>query len=183
MIEAYQSDGEIGFKIPDSIFQQVKQWEEAIDERIFYEQLLTGRLVWGEGEIHPVSFDTMKKRHKKHGKIEPYYGCSGAPPTFEFQILPERTHLKLTVKHGAIDNTLEFASLPLSQGLNLLKGRNFRIKGKEMDNLTCWEEWDADTALSDRYIFHFFSCSLGGGATVKNTETGNEVNVTDYDDW
>lgn len=183
MVEAYQSGEEIGFTVPGSLLQQVKAWEEAIDERIFHEQLLTGRLVWGEGEIYPHTLESMKKRYKKHGEIEPYYGCSGAPPTFDFQILPELTHLKLTVKHGAIDDTFEFASLPLSQGLNLPEVRKFRIKGIEWENLLQWEEWDTDAALSDRYIFHFFSCSIGGGATVKNAETGNEVNVTDYDDW
>lgn len=183
MIEAYQSDVEISFKVPGSIIQQVQEWEKGIDERVFHEQLRTGRLVCDEGEIHPDSFELMKKRYKKHGKIEPYYGCSGAFPSYQFHILPILTHLNLTVEHGATSEVLEFTSLPFSGGLPLPDSWNFNITGKEMDNLARWKEWVADAALSDRYIFHFFSCSIGRGATVKNTESGNEVNVTDYDDW
>lgn len=183
MVEAYQSDSEIGFRVPDSILWQVEEWERAIDERVFFEQLRTGRLVWHEGEIYPESFESMQKRYKKHGKIEPYYGCSGCSPSFQFQILPDHNHLTLTIKHGAMNDTVEFASIPISEVLDLKGARTFTIKGKELETLIEWEEWDLSAALSCRYIFLFFSGSLGGGVRINNTETGNEINATNYEDW
>jgi len=183
MVEIYQSGEEIGFRVSDSIMQQVEQWEQAIDERVFFEQLRTGLLIWQEGEIHPDSFELMQKRYKKHGKIEPYYGCSGCSPSFQFHILPASNRLKLVVKHAATSESIEFASLPFSEGSIKQGAWHFRIKGKELDNLAKWEEWDATSALSNRYIFRFFSCGIGAGCSVKSVETGNEVNITDYDAW
>jgi hypothetical protein len=183
MVGEHQLGAKVCFQAPAGIVQQVQAWEQEIDERIFFEQLRTGRLVYDEYEIHPDSYSLMKKRYKKHGRIEPYYGCSGSSISYQFHILPATGHVELTVQHGATRETISFASLPFAECLDQPAARCFQITGKEMETLAQWEEWDAEAGLSGKYMFQFFFSGIVNGCVVKNTETGNEVNLTDYDDW
>lgn len=183
MAGEHQLGAKVCFQAPAGIVQQVQDWEQAIDERIFFEQLRTGRLVYDEYEIYPDSYSLMKKRYKKRGRIEPYYGCGGSGLSYQFHILPTTGHVELTVQHNPTRETISFTSLPFAECLDQPAARCFQITEEEMEKLAQWEEWDAEAGLSGRYMFKFFSCGIGNGCVVKNTETGNEVNIANYDAW
>ncbi|MFB2891729.1 hypothetical protein ACE1CI_02180 [Aerosakkonemataceae cyanobacterium BLCC-F50] len=61
-----------------------------------------------------------------------------------------------------------------------------QIAGVEYETLTGWKNWRDDQALTPRYIYEFGQVSMGAtGLTVKveDTETGERIDATDYDDW
>ncbi len=61
-----------------------------------------------------------------------------------------------------------------------------RIAGKEYQKLKSWDQWVYKLALTDKYEFSFGSVSMGATgfvAKVKETTTGDMIDITDYEDW
>lgn len=61
-----------------------------------------------------------------------------------------------------------------------------KIFEQEYQNLIEWVNWVNEQALTPRYIYSFAQVSMGAtGFTVKveDTETGQIIDVTDYDNW
>jgi hypothetical protein len=76
--------------------------------------------------------------------------------------------------------TIVVAGVIGNNGNKLMK---YSITGNELKNLIAWDEWSDSFALSGQYIYEFISSGIGTTVSVKNVETGNEINITDYDDW
>jgi hypothetical protein len=192
MIEVVQSTKEISFVLTTSIAKKAYQFVNDINKKVLEDQLITKHL--NEHEISEAWLKSMKEQKIESMNNEnaeiwfmPYYGVDGSfgSPLYQFQVLPTCSKLKIT--HGYTHETIDFNSKRIvvvdSVAKNYRESISYTITGQELQNLIVWEEWSENIALSERYIYEFVSISIGTAVSVKNIETGNEINITDYDDW
>ena len=212
MIQAYQSSTELSFRVVGDLFQQVKQWSYSIDEKVFNEQLATGR--FRNGELDKDTLALM--RHvKQQGGILPYYGVGGSSGACSYQFQLMLNECKLSIVHDGADKRIEFLTpyTKLTESIKPKEERRFkfspfphlvkkqlppewsgqppealtcRIVGREFDKLTKWKDWIENLALTERYFYEFGEVSMGAtGFVVKvhNLETKNVIDITDYEDW
>jgi hypothetical protein len=58
----------------------------------------------------------------------------------------------------------------------------FPIDGLSYQRLVAWERWEPRQARTPRYQYRFVPTTVIGIASVYDSETGNEIDVTDYGD-
>ncbi|MBW6486559.1 MAG: hypothetical protein K0B01_10475 [Syntrophobacterales bacterium] len=192
MITVIKSNKEISFVVSEYFSKKAEQFINDINKKVLEEQLVTKRLK--DIEIPEPRLKSMMKQklesmNNKDADIHfmPYYGVDGSfgSPLFQFQISPSISTLKIT--HWYTKESIDLKSERITAagviGNNDNKLIKYRIAGNELKNLIAWDEWSDSFALSDRYIYEFISVSIGTAVSVKNIETGNEINITDYDDW
>lgn len=212
MIHVYKTKKAIGFRVLGEIYQQISKWAYSVDEKVFKNQLATGRLAKNV-ELTPKILALMRHVEKK-GKIMPYYGVGGSSGvcTYRFRIIKSR--IELTVEHGFTGKTMRLDTpLETSQRLANTKGLRFKfcpfsyqnkeklppewsgelpkalvckIDGREYENLAKWPKWVDTQALSERYEYSFGEVSIGAtgfAAKVMDTKSNKLIDVTDYDNW
>ncbi len=212
MIIVYQSRTELSFQVVGDLFQQVKQWIYSIDEKVFNDQLTTGRFLDGELDQDTLA---LMMHVKDQGEILPYYGFGGSSGVCAYHFCRMSTRFKLSVIHQVVHETREFLT-PYTIVTELLQPQNkrrfkfspfpyllketlpeawsgeppetldCRIFGRELEKLAAWKEWTENLALSEQYIYEFGEVSVGvTGFAVKvhNIETNHTIELTDYDDW
>jgi len=193
MITVVKSSKEISFELSSDFSQKARQFINDINKKVLEEQLSTKRLN-KEIEI-PESWLEFMIEQKLESiddensdiRFMPYYGVDGSfgSPLFQFQISPSSSTLKIT--HGYTQEIIELKSERIVVSSAIGNNDNTLIKytiiGNELKNLIAWEEWSDNFALSGRYIYEFLSISIGTAVSVKNIETGNKINITDYDGW
>lgn len=210
MIEVKKSAAEIGFRVPSDIFQQIKDWEYSVDKIVFEEQLATGSFK-GIFKVSPGILERMLMA-KAQGKIMPYYGAGGSSGAciYYFQINDDQCNLQ--VCHSVVGEVLSFdlaiqkldPQVPMNRSTEIQFSflpyvtdeqleqpwtgeRNqtliCKILDQEYENLKQWENWVDEEALTSRYIYEFGQVSMGFSIKVKDTKTGNNLDITDYDSW
>ena len=212
MIQAYQSSTELSFRVEGDLFQQIKQWSYSIDEKVFNEQLATGR--FGNYELDQDMLALM--RHvKDQGEILPYYGVGGSSGACSYQFHLMLNECKLSIIHHEANERTEFLTpyakiaefikpreerhfkfspfphlvkeeLPLAWSGQSPEALICRIVGREFNKLSKWQDWIENLALTKLFTYEFGEVSMGAtGFVVKvgNTKTKNMVDITDYEDW
>ena len=53
----------------------------------------------------------------------------------------------------------------------------------EYRTLQEWRNWNAKDEFSSRYIYKFSPSSIGLAITVTDTNTKEQVDISDYGDW
>jgi hypothetical protein len=184
-ITAQRLRGEIRFTISGKLCQHISDWEFAVDEQVFNEQLNTG-LFRGR----PLDNDDLKimQMVKERGGIAPYYSAGGSRGTCVYSLRVTDAGNVLKVEHSEAGASVEFED-------TLSRPREpeavtpimiFKIDEQEYKNLRRWKYWSDHDALTPRYIYRFGRVSLGRlGYMVKveDTSTGNKIDVTNYKDW
>lgn len=187
MITVIKSREEISFALSEAFSKKAYKFINDIDKKVLEEQLITKHL--NEHEISDEWLEFMMKQkiesiNNENAEISfmPYYGVDGSfgSPLFQFQISPSIATLKITHKYTQEIIELKSESIVVPGAINnkLIK---YTITGNELNNLIAWEEWSDSFSLSGRYIYEFLSISIGTAVSVKNIETGNKINITDYD--
>jgi hypothetical protein len=192
MIKVIKSRKEISFELSESFSKKAIKFINDINKIVLEEQLVTKHLK--DIEISDCWLESMMKQkiesmNNENANIQfmPYYGVDGSfgAPLFQFQISPSISTLKIT--HGYTQETIELKSERIAVADFIGNNNNtltkYTITGNELNNLIAWEEWSDSFSLSGRYIYEFLSISIGTAVSVKNIETGNEINITNYDDW
>ena len=105
MIQVYQSRKELSFRVAGELFQQVKQWTYSIDEKVFNNQLDTGRF---RGRELDQDILEVMRRVKVDGGVMPYYGVGGSSGVCSYQFYLMPTQAKLTLVHQETKETTEF---------------------------------------------------------------------------
>ena len=184
-ITAQHLRGEIRFTISGELCQRIFDWESALDEQVFNEQLSTG-LFRGR----PLDDDMLKvmQRAKEQGGIMPYYGAGGSRGVCVYSLRVTDAGNVIKVEHSEAGASVEFEdtiSQPREPAV-VTPIMMFKIDEQEYKNLRQWKYWADRDALTPRYIYRFGRVSLGRlGYTVKveDTSTSNKIDVTDYEDW
>jgi hypothetical protein len=192
MITVIKSNKEISFELSTHFSQKAMHFVNDINKKVLEEQLVTKRLK--DIKIPDSWLESMMEQNLESMSDEnadihfmPYYGVDGGfgSPLFQFQTSPSISTLKIT--HGYTRESIDLKSERIVVAGGIGNNDNTLIKysitGNELKNLIAWDEWSDSFALSGRYIYEFISISIGTAVSVKNIETGNEINITDYDDW
>jgi hypothetical protein len=213
VIEVQKLHNEIGFRVSSELLKQLHDWEYSVDEMVFKEQLATGSYKGRysvEGFI--LEMMQQAEQQGKIMPYYGAGGSSGAC-AYKFRLKGSKCNLRVehSLTGDALDleadikeaNALlemirepeiQFSILPYVTDEELDKPwtgeRNptlvCKIAGQEYETLTQWKNWMNEQALTPRYIYQFAQVSLGAtGFTVKveDTETGEVIDATDYDDW
>lgn len=200
MITVIKSNKEISFELSAHFSQKARQFTNDINKKVLEEQLVTKRLKnieipepfdieIPESWLESMMEQKLESMNDENADIHfmPYYGVDGGggSPLFQFQTSPSISTLKIT--HGYTKESIDLKSERIVVAGGIGNNDNTLIKysitGNELKNLIAWDEWSDSFALSGRYIYEFISISIGTAVSVKNIETGNEINITDYDDW
>ena len=178
-----QLDGELRFTVSGPVCQRISDWECTLDAMVFDEQLTTGSF---RGR-YPVD-DEMKvimQAIKAKGQIAPYYGAGGGRGSCVYALQWTDKGYIVRVENTTVKESAEFAD-ETDSVLCPQPVLTFKIDGKELQNLRQWEHWVEQQASTSRYIYKFGQVAMGRlGYTVEveDTQTGNMINATDYDDW
>jgi hypothetical protein len=212
MIQAYQSRTQLSFRVIGGLFQQIKQWSYSIDEKVFNEQLATGRFRNWELEQDMLA---LMNHVKQQGGILPYYGAGGSSGacSYHFHLMPNEC--KLSIVHHEANEKAEFLTpyTKSTEAIQPQEERRFKfspfphfveeklppawsgqppealsctIVGREFDSLSKWQEWVESLALTELYTYEFGEVSMGAtGFAIKvhNLQTKNVIDITDYEDW
>ncbi len=188
-ITMYCREDEICFIVLGTTCQHILDWEYAIDEMVFDEQLTTGSF---RGR-YPVDdeLQAVMLVAKAEGRIMPYYGVGGSRGSCVYSLQLMGTRGIIKIKNETARESMELAAdaevradcaAVVSEGPQIV----FKINGKELQNLRRWEYWCEDQASTSRYIYRFAQVALGRlGYTIKveDTKTGNVIDVTAYEEW
>lgn len=192
MITVIKSNKEISFELSAHFSQKTRQFVNDINKKVLEEQLVTKKLKnikipdsWLESMME----QKLESMNDENVDIHfmPYYGVDGGggSPLFQFRTSPSLSTLKIT--HGYTEESIDLKSERFVVSGHIGTNDNtlikYNITGNELKNLIAWDEWSDSLALLGRYIYEFISISIGTAVSVKNIETGNKINITDYDDW
>ena len=213
MIEVQKLYNEIGFRVSSELLKQLHDWEYSVDEMVFKEQLATGsykgrysvqrgllkimQQAEQQGKIMPYygaggssgacAYKFRLKGSKCHLRIE--HSLTGDALDLEADIKKLKARVKIVRKPE-----IQFSFLPYVTDEELnhpwTGERNptlvCKIAGQEYETLTQWKNWIEEQALTPRYIYRFGQVSLGPtgfSVKVEDTETGEVIDVSDYDNW
>lgn len=179
-----QLDGELRFTLSGSVCQRISDWERGLDEMVFNEQLTTGSFR-GHYRVDDPATKAVMQDIKAQGKIAPYYGVGGGSGSCVYALQHLDKGYVARVENEAVKELAEFTDEPNSTPSSH-PVLTFKINGKELQNIRRWEHWVEPQASTSRYIYKFGQVTMGRlGYTVKveDTQTGNVIDATDYDDW
>ena len=57
------------------------------------------------------------------------------------------------------------------------------VRKQEYRNLQKWKYWNEKEEFTSRYIYKFFSTSIGLVITVTDTHTKDKIDISDYENW
>ncbi len=105
-IAAQYLRNEIRFTISSELCQRISDWEFALDEEIFNEQLNTGLF---RGRL-PLDDDMLKVMRwaKEQGGIMPYYGAGGSRGACVYSLRVTDTGSVVKVEHTEAHASVEF---------------------------------------------------------------------------
>jgi hypothetical protein len=213
MIEVQKLDHEISFRVSGDILQQIYDWEYSIDEKVFKEQLTTGyyrgRYEINDDLLHLMRLAEKEGKILPYYGV----GGSSGSCAYSFRLISSKCLIiventstadilelaaSIILPEKPVDMKrvpkFKFSILPLVTDEELPEPWNekpdrclvCKIVGKEYQNLITWKNWVDEKALTARYIYRFGQVSLGAtGFTVKvkDTETDDIIDATDYGDW
>jgi hypothetical protein len=212
VIEVQKLHNEIGFRVSGELLKQLHNWEYSIDERVFKEQLATGFFKGNPVSKSVLQMMKRAEQQGKIMPYYGAGGSSGAC-VYKFRLNDFVCNLRIehSITGDALDLNVEikeanaliqmvrepeiqFSFLPYVTDEELehpwTGERNTtlvcKIAGREYETLTQWKNWIDEQALTPRYIYQFAQVSIGPTgfvAKVEDTETGEVVDATDYDDW
>jgi hypothetical protein len=178
------SKDEIRLTVFGAICQDISEWQTALDEMVFNEQLATGSF---RGRYH-VEGDLLRAMQvaKTQGRIMPYYGAGGSRGSCVYRLQRTDGGYMVQVENTTVHKKSEFydeLGLPAMSDQPPTSSYTFKIDGKELRNLRAWEQWDEAQAGTARYQYEFGEVSLGRlGYTVRvwDRQTGERLDATDY---
>lgn len=173
------------FSFSDTINKQIDDWQAALDKMVFDEQMKTGSF-HGRFPIGDTRQLRMQEMHKK-GIIRPYYGATSVNactyslqvtlPTcivgVEHEVANERVSFEDTVKILQTDASV----------IDRNQKKGFMVTKQEYRTLRKWKNWNKKEEFTSRYIYKFSPSSIGLAITVIDTQTKEQVDISDYSDW
>jgi len=186
-ITLQSSKAEIRLTLFGALCQRIVEWQLALDDLVFNEQLATGSF---HGRYR-VAGDLLRAMQlaKSKGRIMPYYGAGGSRGSCIYRLQRQETGYTVQVENTTVHKKSDFydeLSLSALTAPWPTPAFMFKIDGKELRNLRAWGPWDEAQASSARYIYEFGEVSLGRlGYTVKVTDlqTSERIDTTDYPEW
>jgi len=98
------SANEIVFRISGKRYQRLLEWERAVDERVFKQELETGRSPRGV-ELSPDTLEIMRLAVKRGKALPPWYGVSQGAYVYEF--VPTTAGLIIKVKNTETGDSID----------------------------------------------------------------------------
>lgn len=212
MLEVQKSHKKIGFRVSGELVKQLYDWEYSIDEMVFKEQLATGSFK-GSFSVQGFILEMMQQAEKEGEILPYYGAIGSSACVYKFRLKGSKCNLRIehSLTGDALDlevdikkanrlfsiirePALQFSFLSYVMDKKLdhpWSGKRnstlvCQIAEQEYQTLTQWKNWMNEQALTPRYIYRFTQVSIGAtGFTVKveDTETGEIIDATDYDDW
>ncbi|TAE56402.1 MAG: hypothetical protein EAZ76_06785 [Nostocales cyanobacterium] len=213
MIYVKNSNTEIAFIVPSDIFKQTKDWEYTQDRNVFEEQLATGSFKGKYPvKNYMIEIMKIAQQQGKIMPYYGAGGSSGAC-FYLFRFLTNKCRFQVThsVTKKSLWFYLKFEILPPSIKIERKPEMQFsflpyftdeklenpwngerhkvlvcKIFDQEYENLKKWKYWKNTEALTTRYIYRFAQVSMsatGFSIKVRDTDTGNKIDITDYDNW
>ncbi len=170
---------------PENIQQQINEWEANLDKMVFDEQIKTGSY-HGRVPVRDNIRAYMQGLHEK-GIVRPYYGASGAQACSYFlQVTPPTC--AIGVEHETADEKVSFEDsveiIQIDAAENTHRINNaFMVRNQEYRTLQRWKHWNEKEEFTSRYIYKFFSTSIGMVIKVTDTHTKDQIDISDYDNW
>ncbi|HOC61178.1 MAG: hypothetical protein WC345_10135 [Smithellaceae bacterium] len=170
---------------PENIHQQINEWEANLDKMVFDEQIKTGSY---HGRV-PVRDNIREhmKGLKEKGIVRPYYGATGAQACSYFlQVTPPTC--VICVEHTmagekvSFEDSAEIIQINAAENTHHIKN-SFMVRKQEYRNLQKWKYWNEKEEFTSRYIYKFFSTSIGLVITVTDTHTKDKIDISDYENW
>lgn len=170
---------------PENIHQQIHEWQTNLDKIVFDEQIKTGSF---HGQF-PVDDNRRIRMQESLGKgiILPYYGAISARAcSYTLQIMPPKC--VIGVEHEVINEKTFFEdTVSIHQTdaavINDDFGNGFVIEEQEYRNLQKWGNWNERDEFTSRYIYMFFPTSIGSVIKVTDTQTRDQIDISDYENW
>lgn len=173
------------FSFSEKIHKQINDWQVVLDKMVFDEQMKTGSF-HGRFPIDDTRQLRMQKMHEK-GIIRPYYGATSAHAcTYSLQVtLPTCI---VGVEHEVANERLSFEdTVKIIQTdasvINRNQKKGFMVTEKEYRTLRKWKNWNTKEEFTSRYIYKFSPSSIGLAITVTDTQTKEQLDISDYRDW
>ena len=183
-ITLQSSKDEIRFTLFGALCQRIVEWQLALDEMVFNEQLTTGSF-HGRYRVAGELLRAMQLAKSK-GRVMPYYGAGGSRGSCVYRLQRQETgynvHVENTTVHQKSDFYDELSQERMTDPLPT-PAFVFKIDGKELRNLRAWGHWDETQAASAKYVYEFGEVSLGRlGYTIKvmDMQTNEQIDATEY---
>ena len=172
------------FRLVGDTYISAKTWEDAIDARVFDHELATGQTLRGF-PLDDMWLKIARLAHEQGLPIPPWYGTTQGAYRYEFQFTSQG--LLLRCSNSETSDTLELvestaATQPIPEVDTSSSYMAFPIDGPSYQRLAAWACREARQARISRYHYRFVPTTVIGIATVYDSETGNEIDVTDYGD-
>ena len=180
-----ESENVLCFSFSEKINKQIDDWQVALDKMVFDEQMKTGSF-HGRFPIGDTQQIRLQKMHEK-GIIRPYYGATSVNAcTYSLQvILPTcivGVEHEVANERASFEDTVEILQVDASVIVRNQK-KGFIVTEKEYLALQEWKNWNAKDEFTSRYIYKFSPSSIGLAITVIDTQTKEQVDISDYGDW
>ncbi|MCL4299426.1 MAG: hypothetical protein KJ077_27065 [Anaerolineae bacterium] len=181
----YGSTYVLCFSLSENIEKQIENWQAALDKIVFDEQMRLGSFR-GRFPIDDTLRSLMERLQEK-GIIQPYYGTTDARACIYTLQVTSPTCI-IGVEHVVVGETASFeATVTVLQAeaseVAQNHKRGFMIKEKEYQSLQKWEFWNKDDEFTSRYIYTFSPSTVGLGIRVTDTQTKEQIDISDYSDW
>ena len=98
------SANEIVFRISGKQYQRLLEWERAVDERVFKQELETGRSPRGV-ELDPDTLEIMRLAVERGTKIPPWYGVTQGAYVYAF--VPTTVGLVIKVENTETGDSID----------------------------------------------------------------------------
>ena len=168
-----------------NINKQIYDWQATLNKIVFDEQIKTGSF-HGRFPINDNRRSRMKELLVK-GIIQPYYGATSTKACiYTLQVTPPTCIVG--VEHEVVkekvsyEDTVTIFQTDASVMIHTCKMR-FMIEEKEYRTLQNWENWNEKDEFTSRYIYKFSPGSIGLAITVIDTQTKEQMDISDYDNW
>lgn len=169
----------------ENINSQIDDWQADLNKLVFDEQIKTGSF-HGRFPIDDKRRIQMKRLLEK-GIIQPYYGATSANACiYTLQVTPPKCIIG--VEHEAAEKKVSYEDtvtiLQTDASVMAPACKNgFIIEEKENRTLQQWECWNEKEEFTSRYLYKFAPGSIGLSITVIDTQTKEQMDITDYEAW
>jgi len=172
-IEMEKFEDRLEFRVSGETLRKLADWEYAVDEMVFNEQLETGSYQ-GMYKIDDVMLMVMK-RAKGEGQIMPYYGAGGSRGACVYVFKPTLSGCSIKIEHTVTKECMELSEIEVASDEITTSDEEFKflIMGREYKNLRAWKNWNEAKAFTPKYAYRFGQVSLGA--------TGFAIRVQDLE--
>lgn len=156
----------------------IKNWETAVEERIFMEQIKPGSKL---SRQMPDIVAGMKERVEREDIKEPYGGTFGNAKAVEFGFKGTMVYVKsasfqddpfeIVNENGHINDFVNDESL------------YYEIGSEDLQSLNTWRNTEEGKGEISDYSFTFWENSIGDGLFIINKQTGAKLDLSKYENF